>query len=377
VYHPDAIISEGLCLQILSVAQRYGDPALATQVFDALANLKVPYREHYFYPLIDAYGRAKEFRNAFIVLGLMRETCPTPPRYHQLDSFIGAVGESGQTLDRAFFILQDMVEKEGKKVDIEAVNVLLEACVRLPDISRAVTTYGDINKLKVQPNLGTFNILLRAAQVVGHVNLCMHILSNLKEAKCTPNQETYETVILTFVNLPTKEYDPAFIYLEEMKAAGFIPTWGLYKAFVVKCVYHRDERAEKLLEEMDKLGHSTDGLRKYLLGSRVTFNPEDIDYRMRILATPNIDEDGNWITRSRLGNRGLAGEQPKEVRQEVTSEGPEGAEEEVSQLGAEVTEEIRQGVAEGVNPVPEEAKEDVKEEVKEPEESLVKAGGQQ
>jgi len=284
VFSPDAILPEALCLQVLSVAARYGNPTLATQVFDAIANLKIPFREHHFYPLIEAYTRAKELRNAFIVIGLMRESCPTPPRYYQLNLLIHLIAQSGQTVDRAYFILQDMVTKEGKKIDTEAVNVLLAACIRLRDVSRAVTTYRDVSTLNVKPNIDTFNILLDAARLVGHKELCMQILSDLKAQNLTPNAKTYEMIIATFLSIPTEEYEPAFIYLEEMKAAGFIPKWGTYKRFVTKCVYHRDERAAKILEEMHNFGLATGKLRRQIANDkpRVTYSQREGRFQRRM-----------------------------------------------------------------------------------------------
>ena len=261
---PDVSIPEGLCLQILSVAAQHGQPALATSVFGALSDLRVQYSSHHFLPLIEAYTRCGDFRQAFIALSVMRDSSASPPQITHLNSLINAMARSPQTLDRAYFTLQDIVRKEGKAIDITAFNGLLSACLLHNDASRAISTYRDAASLNVVPNLETYNILLAAASQVGHRELAMYILSDLKKARITPNEETYARVILTCLFQPEGSYDQAFMYLEEMKAAGWIPSSGIYAAFVKKCVYHHDDRAVTLLEEMKKMGYVTKRLETYV-----------------------------------------------------------------------------------------------------------------
>lgn len=261
---PGAVIPEGVCLDVLSTAARNGHPALATSVFDALSNLGITFRSYHFLPLIEAYTRCGDIRQAFIVISVMRESCLTPPQTSHLQFFIKEISKSAQTLDRAFFILQDIVQKEGKSIDIVAFNCLLKACIHLNDASRAISTYRDAATLKVQPDIETFNILLHAAQIVGHTDLAMYILSDLKVAQITPNADTYGRVIITFLGHPGATYDQAFLYLEEMKASGYIPSSGIYSTFVKKCVYHNDDRALSILEEMKKVGYHTKHLENYV-----------------------------------------------------------------------------------------------------------------
>lgn len=246
------------------MAAQHGQPALATSVFGALSDLGIQFSSHHFLPLIEAYTRCGDLRQAFIVLNIMRESSNSPPQLTHLNFLIEAIGQSSQTLDRAFFIFQDIVQKEGKPIDITAFNALLSACLNLNDASRAISTYRDAASLKVVPNLETYNILLYAASKVGHRELAMYILSDLKAAQITPNQDTYSRVILTCLFQPEGSYDQAFLYLEEMKASGYIPSSGLYSAFVKKCVYHNDERAVTLLDEMKKLGYDIKLLETYV-----------------------------------------------------------------------------------------------------------------
>jgi pentatricopeptide repeat protein len=202
----------------------------------------------------------------------------TPPQLSHLNFLVAAIGQSAQSLDRAFFVLQDIVQKEGLKADITAFNIVISACLQLNDSSRAISTYRDAPSLKVQPNLETFNLLLKAAAIVGHVELAMFILSDLKAAQITPDEETYARVILTCLHQPDNKYDQAFLYLEEMKASGWIPPSGIYASFIKKCVYHSDDRAVMLLEEMERVGYDTKNLKNMISeGRRVGANSKLFD----------------------------------------------------------------------------------------------------
>lgn len=92
----------------------------------------------------------------------------------------------------------------------------------------------------------------------------MYILSDLKAAQITPDRDTYTRIILTYLGQQGATYDQAFLYLEEMKDAGWIPTSGLYATFVKKCVYHGDDRAVGLLAEMKKVGYPINSLEHYI-----------------------------------------------------------------------------------------------------------------
>jgi hypothetical protein len=257
---PGVQIPEGYCLQVLSVAARHGKPALATSVFNAMSNLNISYSGQHFLPLVEAYTRCGDIRQAFIVLSIMRESSLSPPQLSQLNFLTEEIAKSTETLDKAYFTLQDLVKKEVKTADITAFNVLLKAAILRNDASRVISTYADAASFKVQPNLETFNLILHGVSLVGHFEMAMFILSDLKAAQITPDRDTYSRVILTCLHRPDNTYEDAFVYLEEMKAAGWVPAAGIYASFVKKCVFHNDGRAMLLLDEMKKVGHRTDSL---------------------------------------------------------------------------------------------------------------------
>jgi TPR repeat protein len=280
---PDVPIPEGICLNVLTTAAKHRNPRLATIVYKALAEMDIKYDVQHFLPLIDAYSRADDLRQAFIVMKIMRESSLTPPRISFFRSLINTIASSSTTLDKAFFHLQDLIHKEGKQIDILAMNVVLAACVQANDTTRAIACYRDIPSLHLIPDLTTFNLMLHVAQKLAHVELAMHVLGDLKAANVTPDRETYSRVILTYVGHDGENYDDGFIYLEDMISRGFTPSYNVLLYFLRKCVYHRDSRAQGLALEMKRLGYDDTAAKEYMRRA-ARYGHQDIILQKRQLA---------------------------------------------------------------------------------------------
>jgi pentatricopeptide repeat protein len=264
-------------------------------VYKALAAIDVTYNVQHFIPLIDAYSQSDDLRQAFIVMKIMRDASITPPRTHYFESLINMLSSSSATLDKAFFILQDIVQKEGKELDICAFNVVLDACLRAKDTTRAIACYRDIQSLNLAPDLVTYNLMLLAAQTLANVDLAMHILADLKAANLSPDRETYARVILTYVAREGNGYDDAFLYLNEMRSRKFKPTYHLLFSLVKKCVYHRDPRAQQIAREMDESGDAS-AVWLYISNSKrmgnqdIVLNQRQLAYERRREAESQADD---------------------------------------------------------------------------------------
>jgi Pentacotripeptide-repeat region of PRORP/PPR repeat len=258
---------EGVCLNILSTAARHANPQLATSVIEVLTKQNVPPRSFHFLPLIEAYVRAGEYYQAFVVMGLMRSSCPeTPPEVRQFRYLINELSQSAKSVDQAFFALQDIV-KQHKQVDVVAFNVVMEACLKLGDLTRALSNYKEVGNLGVKPNSDTINALLALARSFSNIDVARFLLSEMNELGIKPNHMAYQNLILTYMQHRGQDYEQAFVYLEEMKAQGYVPSQGTYYSMARKCVVSNDKRAVKLLEEADALGYdmkkSWDQLRQF------------------------------------------------------------------------------------------------------------------
>ena len=242
---------EGLCVSVLHTAARHGLPDLATDVLRVLKLIGVPWEEHHFAPLIEAFCRGDQVKEALLTLDIMRTNEIEPTRetaYPLLD-----ILKDMDAVDSVWVVI-DELHQEGRRIDIAALNVLVRASIALGDLQRAVGAYKSFSEYGLTPDLTTFNILLQGCVVAGHRDLGSLLLADMKEAKITPDQETYQQFVS--LCLTQDNYEDAFFYLEEMKTAGHVPPSSVYVAIIKKCLSTGDTRYTVAVEEMRETGYS-------------------------------------------------------------------------------------------------------------------------
>jgi hypothetical protein len=124
------------------------------------------------------------------------------------------------------------------------------------------------------PNSETFNILLRTLSrddgeledetVRDPKPLAMFLASEMRALKIVPTHLTYDRLIL--ICIKGSDFSDAFKYLEEMESVGKSrgEKWwmrqGTATHMVKRCVAKGDERAWRILEEMNKRGFNHERL---------------------------------------------------------------------------------------------------------------------
>jgi len=254
VHHMNVLPDEGLCVSILHTAARYGRPNLATDVLRTLKVQGIPWKEHHFASLIEAFTRNKQIKEAFLALGMMRSN-EVDPIDSTSATILDAVKINAESVDIACLTI-DEIYKEKKSVDLAALKVLIQAAVHLGDLQRALGTYRSFPDYNVVPDISIFNILLDGCIKTQHRQVADSLLMDLKEANLKPNQNTYEKII--YLCLAQETYEDAFFYLEEMKAAGHSPPRKVYKALAEKCRLNNDARFDIIIEEMQESGYDID-----------------------------------------------------------------------------------------------------------------------
>lgn len=242
---------EGVCIDVLHTAARHGLPDLGTDVLRILKLMGATWREHHFAPLIEAFSRAHRLKEAFGTLDIMRSNA-IEPLAETTHSIFAAIRHDIDAVDAAWVVLDEM-HKEGKGIDVTALNVIVQAAVSLGDLQRAVGTYKAYPDHGVKPNIDTFNLLLSGCIPALHRELGDRLLAEMKEAKVKPDWRTYENLIL--LCLTQAVYEDAFFYLEEMKAGKHLPTVKIYQSLIQKCVSVGDTRYKLALEEMKECGY--------------------------------------------------------------------------------------------------------------------------
>lgn len=248
------IPDEGICLQVLHTAARNGLPELAADVLRVFKLMDVPWQEHHFAPLIEAFCRAEETtkaKDAFLTLDIMRGQGVIPTQ-GTTAPIMEMISVDVDALDRTWSILDELLA-EGKTIDVSALNVIIEASVALNDLQRAVGAYKSFSTYQVKPSAETYTFLLDGCILASHRELGDKLLSDMKEAGLKPITATYEKMIMLCLTQET--YEDAFFYLEEMKAAGHLPPLELYEAMVERCVQAGDGRFKLVLEEVKECGY--------------------------------------------------------------------------------------------------------------------------
>ena len=247
----DVAPDEGVCIAVLNTAARHGVPELATDVLRVLKLSGIAWQEYHLAALIEAFCRKKQLKEALITLHIMRSNniIPLPSTsICIIDSIVDV-----ESLDSTWAII-DEIHKTKSGLDIDALKIIIQASVLLQDLQRAMGFYKALSEYDLIPDVTIFNSLLDGCIDAGHRHLGDALLADMNKAGVKPNGETYEKIIQ--LCLTQDVYEDAFFYLEEMKAAKFVPTQAVYEALVLKCRSMGDTRMDIALEEMLECGYS-------------------------------------------------------------------------------------------------------------------------
>jgi len=256
---------------VLHTAARHGLPDLATDALRVLKLLGATWQEHHFAPLIEAFCRANNLKDALVTLDIMRSNDIEPLTQTALP-ILNAISRDVDVVDTTWAVIDEM-HKEKKRIDVSALNVIVQASVILGDLQRAVGTYKSYSDYGVKPNLDTFNFLLEGCISSSHRELGDLLLVEMKEEKIKPDRDTYKNMILLCLTQDT--YEDAFFYLEEMKAGNQVPPLRVYEALVRKCASVGDSRCHIAIAEIEGCGYEVDPRLLYEVKNAVSHRPKE------------------------------------------------------------------------------------------------------
>lgn len=252
---------EGCCVAVLNTAGRHGLTDLALDVIRTLGNLNVEWKEHHFAPVVEAFAKIGDIKEAITTLSLMRSSGAEPLLDTALPIFQSIVTDVDK-IDEAWAMLEDM-HKSSREVDVVAFNTIIRACASIGDLQRALGTFQAASGLGVTPNVDTYNTLFSACIATEHRELGDRLLTQMREASIRPNVQTYERMII--LCLTQASYEDAFYYLEEMKTVALKPTQNIYEAIIRKCVSMGDKRYELAVTEMEESEYvMSQALKRYM-----------------------------------------------------------------------------------------------------------------
>ena len=270
-------IDQGAFIGLLDMARIHGRPDLVSKAMLRLSSTSPVLKEHQLSALLGATVSAGRVPEAMKMVATIREAGFTPT-LDMVDPLSSALS-TPDLVDQAFYAAEDIV-KAGAKLDIAAINALLMASVRQGDLQRCRAIHSALDKLHIQPDLDTFNLVLDCCLVTGHRALGDTLVSELAAHHLTPDATTYG-IMISLCLLP-EQYEDAFYYLERMKSDGFKPSWRTYQALLRKCVQSEDKRSTLLLEEMNSLGYRVNPTaRRSLKDGRSIDSHRDVDDEQR------------------------------------------------------------------------------------------------
>lgn len=227
--------------------------------------MRVELQEYHFAPLIEAFCKAGNVREAILALNLVRSAGGNPVM-ETANPIFQFISEDVDKVDEAWALLEDL-RKEGQQIDIVAYNALIQACVAIGDLQRALGTYQAAGDLGVKPDVETYNLLLSACIGAAHRELGDRLLAEMRAASISPNARTYERLVVLCLTQAT--YEDAFYYLEEMKTVKLIPTQAMYEAIIRKCAATGDRRYQIAVAEMVETGYAMSGRLQKFIDSEV------------------------------------------------------------------------------------------------------------
>ncbi|KAG6862243.1 hypothetical protein C0995_002174 [Termitomyces sp. Mi166 len=299
---------EGVCLAALDTAARGGHPDLAADVLRVLKTLGIDWQEYHFAPLIEAFCRQMQLREAIRVLDMMRDEGIEP--IPETASALLEALTSTEAIDSLWGIADEML-KEGKKVDIIILQVLISASVKLGDLQRAIGAYKSLAEYGATADVTIFNSLLQGCVAASHRDLGNLLLDDMKAIQVKPDEKTYETFI--FLCLTQEDYEDAFFYLEEMKSAGFHPEYNVYARIVRKCISTNDFRYKVAFQEMQEMGHMPRSDLKKMVQSKEGGKGSDDQVQPALsLQTESTSMDGAALRFFETGGTEGAAQLPKE-----------------------------------------------------------------
>lgn len=256
-------------MAVLSLAARYGDVQLATDVFRLLTERETIFTTHHYELLIATYLKANALSDALSVILIMTDAnlkvdagtchplywylCHAPPvPTTTLDERGEQKEEETSMYLHAFSLLQDF-EAQGRRVPTAAVNCCIQAAVNLDALRHALEIYKALHTVSPSgPNTETFNLLFRACATAGRKDLAMFLANEMLALNLQPDRITYDRLMLVCER--AGDLDDQFGYFEEMRAVGYRPRRSTYEGLINALCEREDERAVGVLKDFIESG---------------------------------------------------------------------------------------------------------------------------
>lgn len=244
---------EGVCLHVLNLAGKNGDPKLAADVIRVLGEEGYTFRECHFSPLIEAFASTGDIASTFQVFTAMRKVGVVPNKKTALP-IARQLGSDTNAIRKARDVLEKMSKTEDQQVDVSAFNLIIHAFAFNQQYDEAISIFARAKEFGVRPNSETLDATLDA---------CIHckdadIGTMIYREQLSKGVKATATTLSKMVTLmcTQTDYEDAFVYLEKMKKLNLTPLRGCYFKLVKTLSAANDPRLEIAIEDMEAYGYS-------------------------------------------------------------------------------------------------------------------------
>lgn len=244
---------EGVCLHVLNLAGKHGDPKLAGDVIRVLGEEGYTYRECHFAPLIESFAATGDIASTFKVFNAMRKVGVIPTRKTALP-LAYKLGHDKNAIRNARDTLEEMAAKGKDEVDVAAFNLVIHAFAFNKEYDEAISMFGRAKEFGVKPNTETLDATLDACIHCRDAELGETIYQEQLSKGVKPTASTLSKMVTLMCT--QEDYQDAFKYLEKMKRANMIPLRGAYFKLVKTLATANDPRLKLAIEDMEACGYT-------------------------------------------------------------------------------------------------------------------------
>ncbi|KAI7894024.1 uncharacterized protein EV154DRAFT_415801 [Mucor mucedo] len=244
---------EGVCLHVLTLAGKNGDPELAADVIRLLGEEGYTFRECHFSPLIEAFASTGDIASTFKVFTAMRKLGIVPTKKAALP-IARKLGADVNAIRRARDVLEELAKAEDQEVDISAFNLIIHSFAYNRQYDEAFATYARAKEFGVKPNTETLDATLDA---------CIHcrdadLGTTIYREELSRGVKASSTTLSKMVTLmcTQKDFEDAFKYLEKMKKLKMTPMRGCYFKLVKVLSAANDPRLDLAIKDMEAFGYN-------------------------------------------------------------------------------------------------------------------------
>ncbi len=217
------LVDEGTLVAVLAAAARRRNAALATEAWAALEQTttarSLPPAPGSFLALAAARAACGDLESAFRALLALQGAHPAlEVPEGALMPLITACSGGPSALDGAYFTLERLRDA-GERVSPAALNVVIAACARAGDVSRAFETFDEIEPaFGAAPDVASFNALLTACVWHGRASAAPRLVAEMEAKGIAPDATT--RALLVDGALAARDVQAAMRHVQAAVQAG-------------------------------------------------------------------------------------------------------------------------------------------------------------